>query len=85
MEGYEGRVLRAGTGASIRSHADSTQAKDERVGPSFDTSEAYADRGLSLMFIHVGPEESDFQLLQSKINLLLERFKEHSTTPSSHE
>ncbi|MDA0714856.1 MAG: ribonuclease P protein component, partial [Bacteroidetes bacterium] len=31
-------------------------------------AEAYADRGLSLMFIHVGPEESDFQLLQSKIN-----------------
>jgi ribonuclease P protein component len=45
----------------------------------------FADKGLSLMFIHVGPEESDFQLLQNKINLLLERFKEHSTTPSSHE
>jgi ribonuclease P protein component len=41
--------------------------------------------GLSLMFVHVGPEESDQALIHLKIKILLERFTEHTPIPSSHE
>ena len=42
-------------------------------------------KGITLMFVHVGPNESDFALIQMKINLLLERFTAHTPIPSSHE
>jgi len=58
----------------------------EAVRPLVPVLEEFKkNQGLSLMFIHVGPEESDQALIRLKINLLLERFTEQPLIPSSHE